>query len=142
MRSKITALVVMPCARREILVEKLNAAGGIDLLTASDCKEACAVLANRRAVHVVITDRQFADGDWRRLLAEVSRCCPSAQAVVCTRHVDYNFWIDALEKGAYDVLVEPYEADEIRRIVGSAADVCEIRSRSARATQRSAGAAA
>jgi len=56
--------------------------------------------------------------------------------------VDYNFWIDALEKGAYDVLVEPYEADEIRRIVGSAADVCEIRSRSARATQRSAGAAA
>jgi len=142
MRSKITALVVMPCERRQKLLEQLDAAGGIDLLTASNCKEACTVLGRRGTIHVVITDRQLPDGDWRRLLAETARSCPSTQAIVCSRHVDYNFWIDALESGVYDVFVEPYQAEEIRRILESAADMCEMRSHAPGKTQHSAGAAA
>jgi len=142
MRSKITALVVMPCERRGKLLEKLDTAGGIDLLTASNCKEACAVLGSHRAIHVVITDRQLPDGDWRRLVMEAARSCPRAQAIICSRQVDYNFWIDALEGGAYDVFVEPYQADEIRRILESAADTCEMRSRTPGKSQRSTGTAA
>jgi len=37
-------------------------------------------------------------------------------------------WIDALEQGAYDVLVEPYQREEIWRIVEAAAARSYMRS--------------
>ena len=52
----------------------------------------------------------------------------NAEVVVCSSLGDHKLWIDVLEQGAYDVLFEPYECEEVRRIVEAAADKSCMRS--------------
>jgi DNA-binding NtrC family response regulator len=58
----------------------------------------------------------------------VAQICPNIEVVVSSRLGDHKLWIDVLEQGAYDVLVEPYEREEVRRIVETAADKSYMRS--------------
>lgn len=127
MQSKISALLIMPRERRLPLLEHLEACG-VDLLTACDCGEAHRILDGRRPVQVVLTDVKLTDGDWRSVLAEVSHSDKRAEVIVCASLVDHNLWIDALEGGAYDVIVRPYQREEVRRILVSAAARSDMRS--------------
>src|SRR5207302_11084855 len=80
-------------------------------------------------VQVVLTDTVLPDGDWRRVLEIVAHSCPNIEVVVSARLGDHRLWIDVLEQGAYDVLVEPYECEEVRRIVETAAEksyICSL----------------
>jgi FixJ family two-component response regulator len=43
-----------------------------------------------------------------------------ASVVVSARLADERLWSEVLWRGAYDVIVEPYEAEEVRRIVEGA----------------------
>ncbi len=78
-------------------------------------------------MQVIVTDRNLPDGNWRGVITDTVQSRSSAQVIVCSRLGDHHFWIDALEGGAYDVLVEPYETEEIRRILNSAAGRSEMR---------------
>jgi DNA-binding NtrC family response regulator len=63
------------------------------------------------------------------VLEIVAHSCPNIEVVVSSRLGDHKLWIDVLEQGAYDVLVEPYECEEVRRIVETAADksyICSL----------------
>jgi len=54
-------------------------------------------------------------------MAEVVRSGVEAPVIVCSRLADPELWVTALARGAYDVLVEPYERGEVRRILDGAA---------------------
>ena len=77
-------------------------------------------------MQVIVTDGNLPDGNWRGVIAGAAQSRSNAQVLVCSRLGDHHFWIDALEGGAYDVLVEPYEIEEIRRILSSAAGRSEM----------------
>jgi len=53
---------------------------------------------------------------------------PNVEVVVCSRLGDHRLWIDALEQGAYDLVAEPYQREEIQRIVEAAAARSYMRS--------------
>jgi len=72
-------------------------------------------------VQVVVTDAVLPDGDWRRVLEIVEQGRRKIEVVVCSRLGDPTLWLDVLEQGGYDVLVEPFEHEEIQRIVEAAA---------------------
>jgi DNA-binding NtrC family response regulator len=74
-------------------------------------------------VQVVVTDAALPDGDWRRVIEIVERGRRKIQVVVCSRLGDAKLWLDVLEEGGYDVLVEPYEREEVKRIVAVAAAI-------------------
>ena len=50
------------------------------------------------------------------------------EVVVCSRLGDHNLWLDVLEQGGYDVLVQPYQREEVRRIFEVAAARSYMRS--------------
>ena len=77
-------------------------------------------------VQVVVTDARLHDGDWRRVLEIVEHGRRKIEVVVCSRLGDYKLWMDVLEQGGYDVLVEPYDGEEIKRILEGAAARCQI----------------
>ena len=79
-------------------------------------------------VQVVLTDAALPDGDWREVLQIVAQAGINIEVVVCSRLGDHKLSMDVLEHGAYDVLVEPYECEEVRRIVETAADKSYMRS--------------
>jgi DNA-binding NtrC family response regulator len=126
MQPKITAVLIMVRERRLPLLEALEACG-FDVLPVCDCSEARRILETEPKVQVVLTDSVLPDGDWRRVLEIVAHSCPNIEVVVSSCLGDYKLWIDVLE-GAYDVLVEPYESEEVRRIVEAAADKTYMRS--------------
>jgi DNA-binding NtrC family response regulator len=127
MQSKITAMLIMARERRLSLLETLEVSG-IDVLPVCDCNEARRMLETQLQVQVVLTDRALPDGDWRAVLEIVAQGRANVQVVVCSRLCDHQLVIDVLEEGAYDVLLEPYQREEIRRVLEAAAARSYMRS--------------
>jgi DNA-binding NtrC family response regulator len=127
MKTKITAMLIMARERRLPLLEALESCG-IDVLPICDCNEARRMLEIQPQVQVVLTDAALPDGDWRGVLQIVAQAGVNIEVVVCSRLGDHKLSMDVLEHGAYDVLVEPYECEEVRRIVETAADKSYMRS--------------
>ena len=116
----ILVLVVMEPQRRSELVPML-ATSEIQVLTVSSCQEACWIFEREPGVDVVITDLSHPDGNWSELLQwVVERSLPVSLVVSCAQ-ADEGLWAEVLWRGAYDLLVGPYERSEVRRIVEGAA---------------------
>jgi DNA-binding NtrC family response regulator len=112
------------------------------VLPVCNCDEARRMLEIEPLVQVVVTDARFRDGDWRRVLEIVERGRRRIEVVVCSRMGDPRLWLDVLEQGGYDVLVEPFEHEEVRRIVEAAAARSYMRSTRATNHKRNAARAA
>ena len=119
MQNEVTALVVMSQERRSRLLDHLSGVG-VNVRTASSCEEAVALLREDPEVRVVLTDLALPDGSWFDVLNCVGDLKSSAEVVVCARVADERLWTQVLEAGGFDVLVEPYQEREVRRILGAA----------------------
>jgi DNA-binding NtrC family response regulator len=126
MKTKITVMLIMAQERRLPLLEALESCG-IDVLLVCNCNRGRRMPEIQPQVQVVLTDAAFPDGDWREVLQIVAQAGVNIEVFVSSRLGDYKLWIDVLEHGAYDVLVEPYECEEVRRIVEGAADKSYMR---------------
>jgi DNA-binding NtrC family response regulator len=120
MPSKIKAMLVMAQERRRTLLDLLESCG-IEVVPACNCNEARRMLETQPPVQTVLTDRALPDGDWRTVLEIVALGHAYVQVVVCSQLGDHTLLIDVLEQGGYDVLVEPYQREEIRRVLEAAA---------------------
>ena len=120
MPPKIKAMLVMAQERYLLLLDALESCG-IEVLPVRDCNEARRMFEAQPSVQVVVTDAVLHDGDWRQVLAIVAQGRRRIEVVVCSRLADPKLWLDVVEEGGYDVLVEPFEHEEVRRIVEGAA---------------------
>jgi len=127
MPPKIKAMLVMARERRLPLLDMLEFCG-IEVLLACDCNEARRMLEAQPPVQVVVTDTALLDGDWRLVLEIVVQGRRKIEVVVCSRLGDHNLWLDVLEQGGYDVIVEPYRHEEVRRTLEVAASRSYMRS--------------
>ena len=119
-------MLVMAQERRLLLLNALESCG-IEVLPVCNCNEARRMLETHPRVQVVVTDATLSDGDWRRVLELVEQGRRKIEVVVCSRLGDCKLWLDVLEQGGYDVLVQPYQREEIKRIVEAAAARSYIR---------------
>lgn len=120
MEKQLTALLVMPPERRSDLLGHL---AGIDaiVLTATSCGEAAQLLRDEPGVGLVLTDLALPDGSWFDVLNRVGDEHRDTKVVVCARVADERLWTQVLEAGGFDVLVEPYQAREVLRILSAVA---------------------
>jgi DNA-binding NtrC family response regulator len=117
----ILVLLIMTPDRREPLLEQLEACGA-NVLPVSGRQETRRVLRGSAHIDVVVTDEALVgDWNWRHVMEEVDRSGVEAPVIVCSRLADAEF------RGAYDVLVQPYERGEVQRILDGAAAECERR---------------
>jgi DNA-binding NtrC family response regulator len=118
MKMNMAMLVMSPERRRslECDLESLN----VEVLPAGSCQEARVLLKNHPPVNVVITEVSLVDGNWCDVFRYLVDNDIHASVVVSSRLADERLWSEVLWRGAYDVLVEPYEAEEVRRIVEGA----------------------
>jgi DNA-binding NtrC family response regulator len=80
---------------------------------------AVAFLAENHAP-VVICERDLAPGTWKDML-DWAIVLPQPPCVIVTsRLADDYLWAEALNVGAYDVLMKPFETEEVIRIVSLA----------------------
>jgi DNA-binding NtrC family response regulator len=67
------------------------------------------------AVPVVICGSKLPDGNWKGLVQQISSFEPCPLVIVSDRDANDRLWADVLTTGAYDLLAEPFDADEALR---------------------------
>ena len=106
---------------RSRLIQQLETSNAI-VSAASSCRELGKVLA----VHIpdmLFTDEQLCDGDWRNVLDAVAGVGAATKVVICTDgRGGVSLWLDALESGAYDLLVEPLHSAQVAWMLRGLAD--------------------
>jgi DNA-binding response OmpR family regulator len=101
------------------LVREVFRECGWRLFEAPDRQRATQYL-RRHPVHVVIAKSDLPDGSWREILGHL-RCLVCPPLLIVTSHTaDEQLWAEVLNIGGYDVLAQPFERDEMVRVVASA----------------------
>ena len=112
-------LFVSPYPQDAASLSHLLKAVSISLEHASCLEEAASKLQESR-FQVVLTEAELKDGTWRDVL-NLARQLPERLEVVVTRPwADAVFWAEAISVGAYDLLAQPFEGMEVRRVLRSA----------------------
>ena len=112
-------LLVLSPERKDCMLRSLDG-GRYEIECESNFQRAREILGGAVRFDLVFLDAESADGVWQGLL-ECSRQHGTASAVVvCARAADHQLWGDVLQSGAYDLLVEPFEHNEVARVVDGA----------------------
>ena len=82
----------------------------------STCRDAVAH-ARDNDTAVVICEQVLPDGDWRFVLDELDRLPVPPNLIVTSRLADDELWAEVLNLGGYDVLPQPFDAEEVYRVV-------------------------
>jgi DNA-binding response OmpR family regulator len=69
-------------------------------------------------VHVVIANLDTLE--WKDLLRDLQQVTPSPLLVVTSRVADDYLWAEVLNMGGYDVLAQPFDRNEVERVMASA----------------------
>jgi DNA-binding NtrC family response regulator len=83
------------------------------------CRETVSFL-NEHSLGVVIADASLPDGTWKDLLGQLSQLADAPNMIVTSRLADERLWAEVLNVGGYDLLVAPYDRDEVVRIAAQA----------------------
>ena len=101
---------------REALFDTLNSKE-MPVVTADNGLMALEIL-DRESVGLVVSDLQMEPMDGATLLGKIREQHPTLPAVIMTAHGTIENAVDAMRNGAADYLVKPFEADELKSIVG------------------------
>lgn len=82
---------------------------------ARSLREATTLLRERP--NLVVCEKDLPDGCWQDVFREASVLDDPPPIVVVSRHADERLWADVLDFGGYDVLPEPFEGSETRRVM-------------------------
>jgi len=98
---------------------------GYEVVSASDGEQALDILSEK-AVHMVVTDVQMSPMDGHALLKRIKGEHPELPVVLITAYGTIKKAVEAIQQGASDYLVKPFEAsrlvDMVERLVLPTAD--------------------
>jgi len=113
-------LVIMPSPRRLRLLTILER-NGMETTAAGDLRDAQLKL-QEHSYDLLFVDAELAGGPWHRLLPTVVASGKNCEVIVCSRCGDERLWADVLQRGAYDLIAEPFDESEVTRIAHRALD--------------------
>lgn len=113
-------LVAMPSPRRLGLLGILER-NGMKTSSAGNLRDGQELLQGE-SFDLLIVDAELPGGPWHRLLQTIVSSAKGCEVIVCSRCGDEKLWADVLQRGAYDLLAEPFEENEVIRIANRALD--------------------
>jgi DNA-binding response OmpR family regulator len=115
----VAALLVGEYVNDRLLVHEVFRRSGWRLFEARDRRRAIECLERNR-VHVVIAEWDVPNWNWKKMLRDLRRLTHPPQLIVTSRTADEYLWAEVLNVGGYDVLSQPFERDEVERVIASA----------------------
>lgn len=85
------------------------------------CREGVAAIAEDDP-DTVVCEASLPDGSWKDLLKALSRGVNPPYLIVTSHLADQHLWAEVLNLGGHDVLAKPFDAEEVRRVVGLACE--------------------
>lgn len=111
-------LFVSPHGADAAAISRMLAPASVEVEHVRGLVEASTLL-RRKAYAAILTECRLPDGRWEDVL-ELARCLPGCAVIVTDRLADDLLWAEVLSAGAYDMLAQPFDADEVRRILQNA----------------------
>lgn len=99
---------------------------GYEVTSCTDGDSALQRLAMDGAFNVVLLDYKMPGLNGLETLVEIKGTHPATPVVIMTAHGTTETAIEAMKLGAYDYLLKPFDADELRRTVAEAATVSRL----------------
>lgn len=122
MKERVRALLVQnrhdPLdALRQILEEQ-----SIDITLARNCAEAALALWSDPPPHIAFTDVQLTDGNWADVLTVSTKASAKVNVIVVSPQVDVGFYVETIQRGAFDFIVPPHAESELLHVIRSAVE--------------------
>ena len=92
------------------------------MVTSADGLQDAQRLLSGLTYDLVLVDVKLSDGSWQDLLEFILDSRIACEMIVCSRLGDEQLWAEVIQRGAYDLIAEPYEQQQVLRIVQSALD--------------------
>ena len=73
-----------------------------------------------QSVPVLLCECALADGNWEDLLKAVAELPAPPKVIVYSRLADESLWAKVLNLGGFDVLMTPFEPEDVLRVAFSA----------------------
>jgi DNA-binding NtrC family response regulator len=122
MKESIRALLVQarhdPLDALRLALEEQS----IDIVTARTCAEAALALWSNCPPHLAFTETQLADGNWADILTLAAKAPAPVNVIVVAPFADVTFYVQAIERGAFDFIVPPLSDPELLHVVRIAAE--------------------
>jgi DNA-binding NtrC family response regulator len=122
MKESIRALLVQarhdPLDALRLALEELS----IDIFMAKNCAEAALALWSDCPPPLVFTGIQLADGNWADVLTLAAKASAPVNVIVVAPFADVSFYVQAIERGAFDFIVPPLSDPELLHVVRIAAE--------------------
>jgi DNA-binding NtrC family response regulator len=122
MKERIQALLVQtgydPCGALPRALGRQS----IEVLNAATCAEAARALRSDHPPHLVFTEVHLADGNWADVLELAAKASASVNLIVLAPFVDVGFYVETIERGAFDFIVAPHSDPELAHVIRTAAD--------------------
>ena len=121
MGTVVPALLATPaCAQEREFIHSLFRESGWEIHLAQTFQEVLTVVREKR-VGVLLSNSRFSDGHcWKDLLDEIQRLESPPMLIVTDRLADEGLWAEVLNRGGYDLLLKPFDPEEVLRVVSSA----------------------
>src|SRR5437867_2549349 len=111
-------LLVMAPERQSRVLQFL-ANRNLDIFTAGGIEEAQRKLESASVYDLALVDERLPDGSWRDLLQLLATRTGNCEMVVCATRGDERLWAEVIQCGAFDLVPDPIEKQEVLRIVES-----------------------
>jgi DNA-binding response OmpR family regulator len=112
-------LAVSPLSADRLRLREILSQRNWELHEASDCRGALALLRGQ-SIPALLCERDHADGSWEDLLNATARLPAPPNLVVFSRLADEFLWAEVLNMGGFDVLIAPFEPEEVLRVTFAA----------------------
>ena len=90
-------------------------------LAFADGVEKIQPILQRNDTGVVVTDCVLADGNnWKDVWRAIQAHAFPPSLIIADRHADDRLWAEVLNLGAFDLILKPFDANELFRVVSSA----------------------
>jgi DNA-binding NtrC family response regulator len=113
----LAVLFVSPCPQDAFSLARMLESESLSLVHALTVSEAATKLETG-TFQVVLTEANLEDGSWLDLLQMTESSNPVL--IVTYPWADARFWAEAINRGAYDVLAQPFNGSEVRRVLATA----------------------
>ena len=98
----------------------------VETYSVNSCEEAKRLLPQTQP-QIVFTDTNLPDGTWADVVEMAENAASPVNVIVVGCNKDIKFYISALERGAYDFVLPPFERQALDYVVHSAADNARLR---------------
>jgi len=122
MPQRITALLVHDRPEPMGSVGRALECQSIETQSVRTCHEAYQALCGRQPPHLVLTAARLTDGSWEDVVLLAAKAPEPANVIVVSEVVDIAFYLDAIQRGAFDFIVPPMSLPDFSYVVRSAVD--------------------